>query len=111
MFSIIFFLLYVQMRPDLLLKRLRDDHARSVCHRAADKSHYTGAPGGTSCGFQQTDADVEGSAHATLGAETVLDRPGVRLQVVQNGVKGEFTLTYWHKETFDGCVVSLVQGV
>ena len=111
MFSIIFLLLNVKMRPDLLLKRLRDDHARSVCDRAADKSHYAGAPRGTSRGFQQTDADVEGCAHAALGAETVLDGPGVRLQVVQNGVKGEFTLTYWHKETFNGCVVSLVQRV
>lgn len=111
MFSIIFFLLYIQMRPNLLLKRLRYDHARSVCDRPADQSHHAGPPRGTSRCFQQTDADVEGGAHAALGAETVFHWPGVWLQVIQNGVKGEFTLTHGDKETFDSSVVSLVQGV
>ena len=46
-----------------------------------------------------------------MGSEAVLDWPGVWLQVVQNGIKGEFTLTHGDKETFDSRVVSLVQGV
>jgi len=58
MFSIIFLLLYIQMRPDLLLKRLRYDHARSVCDRPADQSHHARPPRGSSRCFQQTDADV-----------------------------------------------------
>jgi hypothetical protein len=111
MFSIVFLLLNVKMRTNLFLKSLRYDHPRPICDGTADKSDHAGPTGGTPRRFEETDAYVESSPHASLCSESVFDRPGVRLQVVQYGVKCKFTFTHGHKETFDGRVVSLVQGV
>jgi hypothetical protein len=96
MFSIIFLLLYIKMRTNLFLKSLRDDHARAICDRTADEGHHAGPTGGTPRRFEETDAYVEGGPDASLRSEPIFDRPGVRLQVIQNGVKGEFTFTHGH---------------
>jgi hypothetical protein len=111
MFSTVFLLLNIKMRTNLFLKSLRYDHPRPICDWSPDKSDHAGPTGGTPRRFEETDAYIEGSPHASLRSEPVFDGPGVRLQVVQNGVKGEFTFTHGHKEPFDGCIVSLVQGV
>jgi hypothetical protein len=111
MFSTVFLLLYVKMRTNLFLKSLRYDHPRPICDGTTYQGHYARPTGGTPRRFEETDAYVKGSPHTSLRSEPIFDGPGVRLQVVQYGVKGELTFTHGHKETFDCCVVSLVQGV
>ena len=111
MLSIVFFLLYIKVRTNLFLQSLRNNHAWAICDRATDKSHYSRPSRSTTCCFKQTDTNVESSSHASLGSETIFYGPGVRLQIVQNGVKSEFTFTDGHKESFDGSVVSFIQRI
>ena len=46
-----------------------------------------------------------------MSTAAVFDGPGVGLEVIQDGVQGEFTFTHRDQETFDSRVVSLVQGI
>ena len=46
-----------------------------------------------------------------MGSVSGLNGPGVRLEVVQNGIEGEFTLTDGDQEALDGGIVTLIERV